>query len=49
MVQLFSDPVLVVEIIDSVEEGWLLFRVRAIQVKCFSLLVADRIGLGVIE
>ncbi len=35
-------PVLVIKIVDSIEKGWL-FWVRAIQVKCFGLIVADRV------
>lgn len=63
MLDLLADPVLVAEIIDAVEEGWLLLLlglligilllgclgVRAVKIKCFSLLVADGIGARVVK
>ena len=47
--QLLSYPVLVVEVVDSVEEGRLLLRIGTAQVKCLRFVVAYRICLAVVE
>ena len=51
MIHLFTNPVLIVEVVDSVQEGRLLalFRVRTVEVKGFSFLIADRIGSRIIK
>lgn len=58
LMHLLAYPVLLlllelVEVVDAVEEGWLLtvglFRVRTIQVKSFGLLITDWIGSRIIE
>ncbi len=41
---LLNDPVLVIEVVGSVEEGRLLFWVRTVKIKRFRLLVAYRVG-----
>ena len=55
---LISDPVLVAEIVDAVQKGWLLllllllttlFGVRTVKIECFGFLVADRISARIIE
>jgi len=49
LVYLLAYPVLVVEIVDPVEEGWLLLGIGAVQVESFGLLVPYRIRPGIIE
>ena len=53
LLYLIADPVLVAEVVDAVEEGWLLllalFGIGAVQVECFCLLVANGVRARIIE
>ena len=61
LLHLLYDPILIAKVIDAVKEGRLrllvlrlllllgLLWIRTVKIKCFSLLIADRIGARIIK